>query len=197
MSGRACGLCGMLSLLLASVAHGQLEYARVGGYLGIGGTVAVENFRNAGPLSVDDSAGFNLRAGVRVRPHLALEFHFEWIEGFDVGGLEAIGFPAGSSAEIETFVYSANAKLFLLTGRVQPFALAGTAVMETDTKTRVPGLGSRTTSEDAFALRLGGGIDAYLTRNVLLSLDATYVIPTGDADDLDYLSLSGGLQYRF
>ncbi len=51
--------------------------------------------------------------------------------------------------------------------------------------------------ETDFAGRVGGGIDIYATENIVVTLDATYVVPTGDVDDLDYLSIGWGVQYRF
>jgi opacity protein-like surface antigen len=48
-----------------------------------------------------------------------------------------------------------------------------------------------------FALRFGGGVDFYLTENILVSAEASYLMPTGKLDNLDYYSLGLGLQYRF
>jgi hypothetical protein len=48
-----------------------------------------------------------------------------------------------------------------------------------------------------FAARFGGGIDLYATKHVVLSVEAEYVLPTGDVKDLDYISIGWGFQYRF
>ena len=47
------------------------------------------------------------------------------------------------------------------------------------------------------AARFGGGIDIYATENFAVSLNISYVLPTGDLKDLDYVSIAWGFQYRF
>jgi opacity protein-like surface antigen len=67
--------------------------------------------------------------------------------------------------------------------------LLGAGAMTADIKLRDPvgleftGLSSET--EDAFALRFGGGIDLYATENVVLNVGIDYVLPFGNLDDLD------------
>ena len=53
------------------------------------------------------------------------------------------------------------------------------------------------TDETDFAARFGGGIEAYLTETIALTFDASYVVPTDDLDDFNYVSLGWGLNYRF
>ena len=43
----------------------------------------------------------------------------------------------------------------------------------------------------------GGGLDTYVTENIVVALDVTYVLPFGDLDDYDYFSLGLGVAYRF
>ncbi|MEZ4289522.1 MAG: hypothetical protein R3E53_02875 [Myxococcota bacterium] len=47
------------------------------------------------------------------------------------------------------------------------------------------------TSRRAF----GGGVD-FTTRHVGLSLDTSYVLPVGDVEDLDYVSVGAGVFFR-
>jgi opacity protein-like surface antigen len=47
------------------------------------------------------------------------------------------------------------------------------------------------------ALRFGGGLDFYLTENIVVSAEASYLMPTGKLNGLDYYSIGVGLQYRF
>ena len=51
--------------------------------------------------------------------------------------------------------------------------------------------------EGGFAARFGGGIDFYVTRNIMITTEVAYVLPTGQLDDLDQMQLGGALQYRF
>jgi len=45
--------------------------------------------------------------------------------------------------------------------------------------------------------RFGGGLELYLTEHVALTFDASYLLGTGDVDDVRYTSLAGGLLARF
>ena len=88
-----------------------------------------------------------------------------------------------------------NSKAYLLTGRIQPFLLVGAGFMHFDAKDALDL--NLSVNGDAFAARFGGGLDVYLSPNVVIALDGSYVLPTGDADGLNYVSWSLGLQYRF
>lgn len=57
--------------------------------------------------------------------------------------------------------------------------------------------GDGDSGESGFAARFGGGIDIYITRNFYGALDASYVLPTGDVDDFDMVSIGWGFGYRF
>jgi hypothetical protein len=46
-------------------------------------------------------------------------------------------------------------------------------------------------------MRFGGGLDFYATEHVVLTLGIDYVLPFGDLEDLDYVSIGWGLRYRF
>ncbi len=142
-------------------------------------------------LSVDVEAppGLDVRAGYRFHPRIAGEVQLQWFPKAQIQ-IEDI-----DAFDLETLVLTGNAKGYLLTGRFQPFVLVGGGLMHFNLKDDV-GLG---TSEKgtAFAARFGGGVDFYLSRNIVIALDAGYVLPTGDADGLDHVSFSVGVQYRF
>jgi hypothetical protein len=52
-------------------------------------------------------------------------------------------------------------------------------------------------SDMVFAGRVGGGLDFYLTRNIALSGEIAYVMPTGALGDLRYVSFGGQVLVRF
>ena len=60
-----------------------------------------------------------------------------------------------------------------------------------------PTASGKTSLAIELALRFGGGIDFYLTETILVSAEASYLMPTGKLDGLDYYSIGLGLQYRF
>jgi len=197
------------------------DFARRGWLVGVAGSSAIELFENdlqsdfqrrlgpiggfgvgsgAASLPVDNSPGFNGRVGYRCHPRFSAEVEVEWLHGFDAV-LTQFGAVQLATVEVDPLVVTANAKGYLLTGRYQPFLLIGAGAMSADIKVRDPvGLSFtavRSESENVFAMRFGGGIDLYATKNLVVSLEADYVYPFGNLDELDYVTISWGFQYRF
>ena len=80
-----------------------------------------------------------------------------------------------------------------MSDRVEPFLYAGIGLgwVELDA-------GSAGSIDDTgFIARFGGGFDLYVTESVALQVSSSYVLTTGDLEDLDYVSLVAGVQYRF
>ena len=127
------------------------------------------------------------RLGYRLHPHVAAEGEFEWLSEADV---EIGGSNAGT---IEAWTFMAGVKAYVLPDRVQPYlglALGG-MVAEAES-------GPLDNTESSFALRVGGGVDVYITRNIYGNFGISYVIPTDDMlDELDYVSFGWGFGYRF
>lgn len=181
--------------------QGAPDYARRGFYLGVSVEGAAytdfskaleDELRAIGyivDIETDMPVGWNVYGGYRVHPNFALEAEFEMMTGSDVKVFGA------TFAEIETRAFTGNAKLFLLPGQFQPFALVGIGVVHAEAKDKV-GLGLSSRDED-FGARFGGGADFYFTENIALSARVTYMLATGDVDEADYVSFGGGLQYRF
>jgi opacity protein-like surface antigen len=175
----------------------------------------------------DDTFGVMGRGGYRCHPHVSAEMQFEWLDDFNGSLAESSLDNTNDTLRnfnlsIETLVFTANMKGHLLTGRFQPFVLGGFGFMRMETKSRdiTPNATARTDvcPADAgvppdpnppcwaaqaserqvnVALRLGGGIDVYLTENIVMSAEASYLMPTGKLDNMDYYSIGVGLQYRF
>jgi opacity protein-like surface antigen len=92
----------------------------------------------------------------------------------------------------------------LLTGRYQPFVLLGLGFMRMESKTRdasggaIPGSAPQASDRTIkLAMRFGGGLDFYITENVLANAEISYLMPTGKLEGLDYYTFGLGLQYRF
>jgi opacity protein-like surface antigen len=189
----------------------QGEYSRRGWSVGVAGSYAFETFQDDAEsdfqkvtvpnaaLTVDDTAGFNARVTYRCHKRFSTEVQVEWLESFDAEG-SATGFGDIASIKFEPVVVTANTKVYILTERFQPFLLVGAGAMTADAKLNdmIGGLGlSSNESENSFAMRFGGGIDVYATKNAVVSLEASYVLPIGDLDALDYVMIGWGFQYRF
>jgi len=144
---------------------------------------AVETFNNTGGLNFESSPGYNLRLGYRFHPNIAVEAMAENAVGFDLKGF---------GGEISTWTTTVNGKFFALTGQFQPYGLLGIGAMQLKDKTPGPSL-----NDFDLALRYGAGIDTYITENLVFNMEVSYVHPQGNVDDVNYVSLGGGIQIRF
>jgi opacity protein-like surface antigen len=194
MSRSALGVAGLL-LLLSTVARAQEGYSREGIYAVASGSYAFAIFKDQFEegfkvqVNPDNSLGFDLRAGYRLHPHVAMELELEWLDGFE---LDLAG---ATQSEIETLGLSYNFKPYFMTGKVQPYLLVGVGILRAKFKVNpVPSISQRQTD---FAARFGGGVDAYVTENVALNLGVTYVLPSGQLSEIDHVSLAWGVMYRF
>lgn len=211
----AAALVGVVCTSAALTAEDEVDkddFARRGWMVGVAGSYAFETFEDQaerdfqkvlGPavnLSVDDSPGFNGRVGYRCHRRFSAEVETEWLHGFDAD-LTQPGVDQLAHVEYDPVVVTTNVKGYFLTGRYQPFLLLGAGAMTAETKLRDPvGLaftGLDSESDTAFAMRFGGGIDLYATKNAVVSLDVDYVLPFGNLDALDYVTIGWGFQYRF
>lgn len=159
-----------------------------------------------GPVDVSSSNGVDIRAGRRLAANLAVEAQFEY-QKFDT--------EIGNWGDIstDTYAFTINLKVPVLTGRVQPYALLGGGFMYANPDSPFPVediLASRNSSDITkykeivnarnfgSLFRLGGGVDIYLNHNVYVTTEATWVTSQGnDVDDIKYLSFALGLGYRF
>jgi opacity protein-like surface antigen len=160
------------------------ELSRDGLYLGFLVPIA---FQTEG--GVDNTPGVSARGGYRFLRHFAGEVQFEWFPSRDIAR-------GGSNiADLETTTFTANARGFLLTGRIQPYLQTGIGLMHInlDDKTRS---GLSETSTD-FLARFGGGVEIYVDTDFILALEANYMLPTGGSSDWDHVLVSAGVQYRF
>ena len=214
-SAGAAALVGILCASIALNSDDEIDkddFARRGWLVSVAGSYAFQVFeddaemdyrKELGPdvnLAVDNSFGFNARVGYRCNSRLSAEVEVEWLNGFS-SDLTEPGFDQLAKVDFEPVVVTTNVKAYVLTGRYQPFLLVGAGAMTADTEVREPvGLSFtsvRSESDNAFAMRFGGGIDFYATEQVVVSLEADYVRPLGKLDALDYVAISWGIQYRF
>jgi opacity protein-like surface antigen len=221
--GRTVALAAAMVLVSAGSGSAQDDFARNGFFVGLAGSYAIDTFEDDAEddvndelaalgymgyvvgLDVDASLGINGRVGYRFHPHFSAELLVEWLDGFDADlSITDVSLTPPVSIdfatiEIEPWVITGNVKGHLLTGRYQPYLLAGAGVMTAKVKLK-DSLGLGASESDRltdFAARFGGGIDVYLTENIVLTAGADYVLPTGDVKDLDYVSIDWGFQYRF
>jgi opacity protein-like surface antigen len=188
----------IVSCVLAALPAAAQDYARNGFYIGAGAVGGIyldvdeeveDTFMVPFDVDADEAIGFEVFGGYRLHRHFAVEGEFEMLTESE---FEAMGI---DFAEIESWNLTGNVKAFPFTGRVQPFLLAGVGIMDTEVEDTV-GVGFNESATE-FAARFGAGVDVYLTENVVLYAGANYLLPTGDLDEVDYVSFGGGLQFRF
>ncbi len=170
--------------LMAQVASAQ-DYGRTGLYGTVNGVVGVESFDISG-VDFDSSVGVSGRLGSHITPNFSLEGQVEYAGTFDWNMF-------GESVEVSSTLLAVNGRLYLLTGRVQPYVLGGMGWGFTDLDSSV-GISA---DDSGWVGRVGGGADIYINDQVGITLDAIYNITTGDIEDLNYLSIGWGLFYRF
>jgi opacity protein-like surface antigen len=171
-----------------------------------------------GSVDIDDSGGINARIGYRAASWFAAELDYEWIDRYDVEIGGDLG-PGGSALsgrlyDIEGHTLTVNTRFIAPIWRIQPYLLLGAGVSVYDVD-RGPVAAALEAQDDdieiedgrraAFAGRVGLGIDLHLTEHIVLQTEGTALITAQDfdtpdegaIDDLYYLSISAGLQYRF
>ena len=163
-----------------------LEPARDGWYLGANYVRAFEMWHPHDPGTVQDPNGLSVRVGFRFLENWALGFQYEWLDDFE---LDTPEFRA--SGNVLTF----NGRFYWPLGRIQPYGLFGIGYLQSSREGSFKRVVDGATGN--FAIRTGGGVDWLLTRNWVLATEAVYVLPTGNLNAIQYLSLGIGLQYRF
>ena len=154
-----------------------------------------EDASDTGPANsnTDDSWGYGGRLGWRVFDRLAIEGQFQMLNSIEIHShQESNGDNRRSKATFMTAML--NAKGYLLTQRIQPYAMAGVGY----------GYGVLRPSGDAtddrdqgFAAQFGVGSDLYVTDNLGLMTEVAYTLPTGDIEDYDNVAILFGLMLRF
>lgn len=182
-------------------------------------------------VSANDGLGPQGRIGYRLGPWFSVEAQVEYLRWFvdepvsleaPLSALEAEGFRVNDPTEIaraelsDTTTATANARVHVPFGRLQPFALVGAGMTTTRSEVRVefaaidavfgggdppepsvPYGASESERSNGFAMRFGGGLEVYATEHVAVGLGFDYVLPFGDAEDFDYMAITWGLLYRF
>ena len=95
-------------------------------------------------------------------------------------------------SDVDVWNLTANAKVYAPPwSNGQVYLLAGAGLMRQEVES------SNSADDTDFAVRFGTGVEVWLTRHVVATVEALYILPTGTLDNLDYVSGGIGLQYRF
>jgi opacity protein-like surface antigen len=173
----------ILALSLGATSALAQDYARPGLYAQLNGVASFDSFDGVPSSVLDTAIGASGRVGYRLMPMLAIEGQVEYSGDF----------VDCCDTDITTTLLTANAKFYVLQDQVQPYLLAGMGGAFANVNTS--GFGSA--DENAFAVKVGGGVDFYVNERFGLMLEAVYNIGTGDLDDFNYTGLGWGAFYRF
>ncbi len=204
--GLACIAMLTSGAALAQEADAQSEpaYLQPGPYVFFGGSIGVDQGLDdeisdvvQNSVDIDDGIGIRAKVGYRVIPYFAQELEVEYLTGIDV---EVNNFDPNRPGEVkvsklEYVTFMTNSKFYYPFRGVQPYALVGFGLMHINAEDkRQSGIDD---DETDAAMRAGGGLDLYLTDHFAISADVSYVVPFGDIDDFDYISVGFGAQYKF
>ena len=155
----------------------DIEYNRSAFYLGVAGSFADPHF--SFPSKFEIAYGIDLVAGYRSHEFFAIEAEFERIFRF------------GGDGDARTWATTINVKVPLFPSRrIQPFLKYGIGLLDAEQ----PRFDFDATD---FTMRMGGGVDLYVTDHVMLNTTLDYVRGFGDVRDFRYLSFRLGVSYRF
>lgn len=171
-----------------------------------------------GSVDIDEAGGLAARVGYRAASWFAAEIEYEWIDRYDIEISGDLG-PGGSALsgklyDIEGHTLTFNTRWIAPIWRIQPYLLLGAGYSFYDVNRGALASALEAQDDDieiedgkqgAFAGRVGLGIDFHLTEHFVLQTEATALLTAdsfdtpdeGAIDDLYYLSLAAGLQYRF
>jgi opacity protein-like surface antigen len=198
----------LLAALLVAPARAQEDamfsqektwFSEKGFYVALQGVNAVQNFEDMSGVSVSDDESFGAtgRFGYRAHPRVAGELQLEWVDTFAAKGSRTMGGGRSPFGSFEKFLtFTGNVKAYAMTGRLQPYGLVGIGI----TRVRFeadPGSGLQSGRDEDFSARFGAGADFYFAPKVGMEVEAGYVLPTGDVEDFDDVSVSWGLFIRF
>lgn len=190
-------LLSSLFLSAAPVYSQDMEYARPGLYLGasaIGGSaVRLDSLYDqvAFDPEIFVAPGAELYFGYRADPAVAFEVEADYLPAskIDLDGLDGV-------TELETWTITANSKFFFMHQRIQPYGLVGLGVMHVALEDK-EGF-AFDGNEFGFIFKFGAGIDYYITRHIVASIGADYVLPgAAGLEELDLVTFGVGAQYRF
>ena len=192
---RQCALvlAGLLMVADAAIAEDGPEpspYARPGAYVSLGGVAGLPNFDDPLP-NPSAGGGVDVRAGYRVGARTAIELAYTGT----FGSTNRFPGPPPRRSQFDTHLVAANARVFMATERIQPYVLVGMGALISHSKLLGPAPGSST--QAAYALRLGAGTDVYASEHWVVEIEGSYVIGTGQLEHRDYGLVGASVMYRF
>ena len=192
-------------------ALGNDDFVNLGAYIVLGGISAFESFKDIPPdFDFDTSLGFMLRGGYRINSTFSVEAEGNFLSGWDTHDTH-IPETDATDFTLDGGTATLNALAYFPMGRFQPHLLIGLGGMWAQLRTSssvdeicapdeywfCQPVYSQLGHSGSFVMKFGGGLDYYVTRDWALVLDAAYVLPFGNLEDLRYTSFNWGFRFNF
>jgi hypothetical protein len=165
------------------------DYSKPGFYMGLAGSWAIEEFDNADNIDVKDAVGFNARFGYKALSWLAGEGEVEYLPKFDIDW-------GSQDSNLEVWCVGGNLRLNLPTDLIQPYFILGGGYMSANMHGDGLHEDHGFDGKGGFA-RVGAGIEFYPWVHFGIDVGLSYVIPAGDIDNDNFLSVNFGGLYKF
>jgi len=162
---------------------------RAGPYAGVALGGVIEQFDLPGDADGESTWTAGLRGGYRFARYAAVELAYEELGEND---LEVSSTDLG---ELSGRTFVVQGKGYLLHAPLQPYLLAGIGIIdaELDDSSGL-GLGG---SETDTVYKLGGGLEAHSGEHLTFFLESAWTKPDGDAEEFEYITVLGGVNWRF
>lgn len=173
----------LASLPLYSSSAAEEADERFGTYVGGAFAIGFDQFTDTGGLDFDEAFGLDAWIGLRRNDHLALEFEYVYVDGYEV---------EDSTADFQGMSYTINAKGYMPFGSLEPYALVGTGLQHLEIDTS-----AGAAIDYGAVLRFGLGLDFYLHERIALTAGAAYNLTFGDLEDFRSIEARVGIQLWF
>jgi hypothetical protein len=173
----------LLVVLGAPAAAEEEDVAGRGFYGNLGAVWSLAAFDVPAAVGQQDSWGLDARVGYRVHPNLGLEAQYQWAARHELTG-------GGAQLNVvETNAGTGNARIFLLSGPLQPYVLLGVGVVHAALE--------RGDDKLEAAFRGGGGFQVFFTDHIGAYAELTYLKPFTSLGDFNTVPIAFGGAYRF
>ncbi len=176
--------CACLGLLvgLAAPALAERDPDDTGVYVSGGLLISVPTLQDVGSVDFNAAVGGDAAVGYRVLSPLAVQLRGAWLgTGFGAEDPDAAG------TNVNAATITLDTKLFLMTDKLQPFALFGFGGMWG--KFDVPAVSPEESKEWSSVVRFGGGVDYWIDTNTFISCGAYYALPQQKNSDIRYVEI--------
>ena len=200
----------VLALVLSFSTFSYAGTDDKGVYIGIGGSVALEDFdedfdinyaATDETLDRGTSWGVNAKAGYYMSPSFSVEldycnlFEYESSQDFTVAGT-----PVNAEVDVKITTIMPQIKGCVGTEDTSLFGVVGVGYMNVDVDEEITTSSStisRSYDESDICVKLGVGVDYFVIKYLSIGLEADYVYGLGDLDDVEYWNFILGVCYYF